>query len=158
MHKSLFLTSLLPLLASASPLVEKRAGGPVALPIPANCTTINPMPHANCGTANTNGYMVNSDFTTASLLYSAYFEQNLSPSAQAEQCFEQCNGYGNPGQCKSALLAYQVPTPKGYYGTPGGVLEIACLMYTDYLDPNQFVAAPEGQYLNATAVNIYCPS
>ena len=154
MKSNYFLTSLLPLLAAASP-IEKRAGGPAIVPIPSNCTIINPLPHAACGTANVNGWMPASN---ESLLYSAYFDGFLNQSEQAEQCLEQCYGYGNPGQCKSAFVGYQIPTPPGYFGTNGGDLETACLLYSTYSDPTNFTVAPAGQYLNATAGNIYCPS
>ena len=57
------------------------------------------------------------------------------------------------------MLAYNAPTPKGYYGTEGGVLEIGCLMFNASFTPNDFVEVEvEGQYVNETAGNIYCPS
>jgi len=151
----LFLLGLFPLLAAASPIAP-RAGGPVATPIPANCTTINPLSHASCGTANVSGYAPSANFTAAHQIYSAYFESSLSQSAQATQCMQQCYGFGLEGSCKSALIGSQIPTPKGYYGTAGGVLETACLMYDAYLDPTMFVQALEGQYVNETVHNIYC--
>jgi len=155
MQTYVLLSSLLALLATASPIAP-RAGGPVAGTIPANCTVMNPLPHAACGTANVHGYMPSANFTSSHLLYSSYFEGTLSQSAQATQCMEQCYGYGTPGQCKSVLVGYQIPTPKGYYGTAGGVLETACLLYSAYLVPTDFVAAPSGQYVNETAGSIYC--
>ncbi|KAK5138430.1 hypothetical protein LTR08_000016 [Meristemomyces frigidus] len=150
------LTYLAPLLASASPLTT-RAGGPSIVPIPTNCTLTNPFPHASCSNTTANGYMPSSNFTSTHLAYSAYFEGSSSPSAQATQCIQQCYGLGPSGACKSAMLGYQIPTPPGLFGTAGGVLETACLMFDTYLDPHIFVAAPRGQYLNATAKNIYCP-
>ena len=102
--------------------------------------------------------MPNTNFTNANMVYSAYFESALSPSAQATQCMQQCYGLGLPGACKSAMLAYQVPTPAGLFGTAGGVLGTACLMFGHYMDRSTFIVAPEGQYFNATAENIHCPS
>ena len=157
MHYALLLSTLLPLLATASPLVE-RAGGPVAKPIPAQCTVINPLPHANCGTANVNGYKPSPAFVKASLLYQAYFEATGTPTDQAKFCKQQCYGYGTPGECKSSFVGYSVPVPKGYLGGAGDQLETGCLLFSDYLDPNSFVQAPAGQYLTATAANIYCPA
>lgn len=151
----ILLANCLALLTVATP-IDKRAGGPAATPIPSTCTVINPLPKASCGTGNVNGYMPSSNFTAANSLYQAYFSSSLSVSDQWTQCSEQCYGYGTPGTCKSALLAYNVPTPEGYYGTAGGDLETACLLYSAYLSPNDFVRAPAGQYMNATAGDIFC--
>ena len=71
---------------------------------------------------------------------------------------QQCYGYGNTGDCKASFLGYRIPTPKGYLGTAGGELETGCLLFSAYLDPNTFVKAAAGQYVNATAANIYCPT
>lgn len=54
-------------------------------------------------------------------------------------------------------MAYNAPLPKGWLGLPGGELEVGCFMYNRTLTPLDFVAATEGQYVNATAGNIYCP-
>ncbi|KAK4959879.1 hypothetical protein LTR10_002767 [Elasticomyces elasticus] len=142
---------ILPLLAASIPLTPS-AGGPAFVPIPANCTIINPLPHADCGAGNTNGYMPTSNFSSSHLLYSAYFSANYNQSTQAQMCLEQCYGYGTG--CVSALVAYQV----GYHVSSGNYTSpTACFLYDAYLDPNKFVAAPEGQYVNETAGNIYCP-
>jgi len=151
----MLLTSCLTLLATAT-AINKRAGGPAATPIPSTCTVANPLPQAGCGIGNVNGYEPSTSFTAANSLYQAYFSSYLSVSDQWTQCSEQCYGYGTPGTCKSAILAYNVPTPKGYYGTAGGVLETACLLYSQYLSPNDFVRAPAGQYTNATGGDIFC--
>ncbi|TKA70692.1 hypothetical protein B0A55_06996 [Friedmanniomyces simplex] len=156
MKTVIFLASILPLLAASIPL-SPRAGAPAFVPIPANCTVINPLPHA-AGVASVNGYMPASNFTTSHLLYAAYFDAPYNQTMQSELCLEQCYGYGYPANCKSALLAYWVPIPKGYYGSSGNEMShTACLLYDAYLDPNLFVAAPSGQYVNETAGSIYCP-
>ena len=85
MKTYILLSSLLSLLATASPLVQ-RAGGPIAKPIPKACTVINPLPHATCGIANVDGYKLDLTFTKHNLLYQAYFEGFLSPQDQAKQC------------------------------------------------------------------------
>jgi len=155
MHITLLIATSLASLAWATP-IDKRAGGPAATPIPATCTVINPLPRGNCGIGNVNGYEPSTNFTIANSLYQSYFDGFLSVADQWTQCSEQCYGYGTPGTCKSAILAYNVPTPKGYYGTSGGDLETACLLYSAYLTPNDFVKAPEGQYTDATAGSIFC--
>ena len=101
--------------------------------------------------------MPSANFTAANLVYSAYFEGTLSPSAQATQCMQQCYGLGPLGACKSAMVAYQVPTPAGLFGAEGGVLETACLLFGAYMNSSTFMVAPIGRYVNATAENIHCP-
>lgn len=155
MRTNTVLATLLPLLVIASP-VAKRAGGPTAEPIPSNCTVINPLPHAACGTANVNGWMPDPNFTNQSLLYESYFDSFLSQAEQAKQCRQQCYGYGE-GECRTSFVGYQIPVPEGYMGSSGGQLETGCLLFSNYMDPNVFVKASKGQYLNATATNIYCP-
>jgi hypothetical protein len=158
MRSHTLLATLLPLLAAASPLVE-RAGGPTSEPIPATCTVINSLPQAACGTSNVNGYKPDLAFVKANLVYQAYFDSGLSQADDAKQCEEQCYGFGTAGTCKSSFVGYQIPTPKGYMGTAGGQLETGCLLFKEYLTPLDFVLAPiEGRYLNATAASIYCPS
>jgi hypothetical protein len=156
-----YIMLLLPLLSSVvsgSPILDKRAGGPAAVPIPSNCTKINPLPHAHCGTGNVNGYAVSPTFSNTSALYSSYYSASGSVAEASDFCFKQCYGFGPKGVCKSAVFARNVPKPKGYFGTAGGVLEDACLMYMEYLSPLDFVKAEPGQWTNATAVSIYCPS
>ena len=88
MQYYLLLTSLVALLATASPLVE-RAGGPIAKPIPAKCTVIDPLPHASCGVANVNGWMPESNFVKQNLIYQAYYEGLGSEADQAKVCKQQ---------------------------------------------------------------------
>jgi hypothetical protein len=155
-----YILMLLPVLSSAvssSPNLDKRAGGPAAVAIPSKCTTINPLPHAHCGIGNINGYAVNPKFSNSSALFSSYYTATASVTDASDFCFKQCYGFGNKGDCKSAVFAYNVPTPKGYYGTAGGDLMNACLMYKNYLSPLDFVTAETAQWTNATAVSIYCP-
>lgn len=155
-------------LTAASP-IDRRAGAPEYKPIPANCTVINPLPHISntteslnrCGKGLPAGYMPPANFSDNHLVYQAYFDQPFySPEEQAMQCLQQCFGFGGPGlDCKTAMLAYQVPTPKGWLGTEGGnVAATACMMFDTYLDPNMFIMAPAGQYINETVGNLYCPS
>jgi hypothetical protein len=73
-----------------------------------------------------------------------------------EQCSQQCYGYGDAGECKSVILAHDVPTPKGYHGAPGGELMIACLMLDQFLVANNIEAAPKGQWVDVKAGNLHC--
>lgn len=158
MQPSTLLASFLPLLASASPLLVPRAGGPTAKPIPPTCTVINPLPHAACGTSNIDGYKPDPSFVQSHLLYEAYFASSLSLEAQAKQCKQQCYGFGNVGDCVASFVGYNVPVPEGYMGSEGGELVTACLLFGEWLTPLDFVRAGEGRYVNATAASIYCPS
>lgn len=74
----------------------------------------------------------------------------------AEQCLQQCYGYGNHVECKTAYWAENVVVPKGYYGSEGGYLATACLMFDRVLGVQDFVAAPEGQGTGAFAASIQC--
>lgn len=145
-------------LASAMPL-EVRAGGPSFVPIPQNCTVTNPLPHASqyCGNGTVSGYKPSANFKASHQIYDYYLPAPTGETlnAQWSGCLEQCNGLDG---CVSALLAYNAPTPAGYYGTTGGVLEIGCLMFNASMTPNNFVAAAKGHYVNETAGNIYCPA
>lgn len=143
MSLTTILLTTLSALAAATPLTP-RAGGPAIVPIPSDCKTTNPLP-------STSG-----NKPTPDTLYTQFISSGESTSKQAQTCFEQCYGFGTPGSCKAAVFALNVPTPKGYYGTEGGVLEASCMMFSDYLDESQFEAAPAGQYTNETAMNIYC--
>ena len=120
--------------------------------------SINPLPHASCGTANVNGLKPNPAFVKANLLYEAYFEASGTPESQAIECKRQCYGYGNSGECKSSFLAYKVPVPAGYEGSSGGQLETGCLLFKSYLTPNDFIALDAAHYQSETAANIYCPA
>ncbi|THW84898.1 hypothetical protein D6C97_07471 [Aureobasidium pullulans] len=160
--KMLFSTMLasvaLPILAAATPIdLERRAGGPAIVPLAANCTLMNPLPHASQhpGNGTISGYVPSSSFS-ASKVYSWYIPQPdfLTREARWSNCIEQCNGYSG---CVSAYMAYNAPLPKGWLGLPGGELEVGCFMYNRTLTPLDFVVATEGQYVNATAGNIYCP-
>lgn len=152
------LASSLSALAMASPLT-RRAGGPAYVPIPSDCTVLNPMPKqpATCGNGTVDGMMPSAKFVAASQIYSFYLGQPdfETINTRWEGCLEQCNGLEG---CVTAFLGYSVPTPAGYYGTAGGVPSVGCLMFNTTLTPLDFVAAPAEQYVNATAGNIYCPS
>lgn len=157
MQLIMLLLSLMAFLSTASPIVKRAgAGGPVAKPIPSTCTVTNPLPHSNCSIATVSGYKPTSNFTLEHALYESYFDLPTPAKDLWEQCSQQCYGYGEDGDCKSAILAYDVPTPKGYYGGPGGELSIACLLFDEHLTPDDFESAEDGQWVEETAGSIYC--
>ncbi|KAK4966013.1 hypothetical protein LTR28_003357 [Elasticomyces elasticus] len=169
----ILIVALLTTLISASPIIP-RAGGPSFVPVPPSCNVTNPLPHT-ANTTSISGYMPSSNFTSNHQLYSFYLAASrVNSTAQFQgwcakhrlslielltpdvDSLQQCNGFGTPGTCKSALLAYDVPTPAGFFGTQGGVLEIACFMYSKFLCWSDFVKAPNGTYVNERAGNIRC--
>ncbi|USP74665.1 uncharacterized protein yc1106_01939 [Curvularia clavata] len=126
-----------------------RAGGPAIVPIPSTCTVTQPV-------AATPSFLP-APATTAATLYSAYYPSFSSNKTQmAQQCLQQCYGYGTHTECKTAYWAENVVIPKGYYGTEGGGLATACLMFDRELGQEDFVLAPEGQGTGAWAGVIEC--
>jgi hypothetical protein len=156
------LTSLILGLSHASPIVPRAgAGGPIAKPIPSNCTITNPLPHNatnwdNNNTTDISGYKPSLTFTSTHLLYEAYFSLPTPVEELWTQCSQQCYGYGDEGDCKSAVLAYEVPVPEGYYGAEGGELAIGCLLFDEYLTPEDFEDAVEEQWVDERAGSIHC--
>ncbi|KAI6850927.1 hypothetical protein KC332_g420 [Hortaea werneckii] len=161
----LLLLGLLTALSTTASPIAPRAGGPTFSPIPENCTITNPLPAntttptaTNTTTLLPSGWKLPTNFTDTHELYSSYFSQPFyTPAEQALHCQQQCYGFGERGTCKSVLLGYNVPTPEGYYGTEGGELATACLLYDVFLEEGIFVPAPKGQYVNETASNVDCP-
>jgi hypothetical protein len=164
MHLFLILTSLLLSLTYASPITPRTgAGGPIAKPIPSTCTISNPLHNATnwshnstTSTSSTSGQKPSLTFTSTHLIYEAYFDLPTPADELWTQCSQQCYGYGDEGDCKSAILAYEVPVPKGYYGAEGGELAIGCLMFDENLSPDDFEEAEEGQWVDERAGYIYC--
>ena len=150
--------SFLPLAIYASPIaIRAGAGGPTPKPIPSTCTLTNPLPHSDCSIDTaTSGYKPASSFASNHTLYESYFDLPTPAEELWEHCSQQCHGYGDEDECKSAILAYEVPTPRGYYGGPGGDLMIACLMFDDFLATDVFEKAEEGQWLDVRAGNLQC--
>ena len=145
---TLILPALLSL-ASALPTTTllSRAGGPAILPLPSTCTVSHPL----TGPPS----FLPAPATTP--LYSAYYPSFTSNTTQmAQQCVQQCYGYGTHVECKTADWAENVVVPKGYYGTEGGYLATACLLFDKVLGEGDFVAAPEGQGTGAIAAVVQC--
>jgi len=153
--KALYLTLLLSI-ASAIPtpaVLAPRAGGPAIVPIPETCRVATPLPIAKEGSTS----YLPSPASGSDILYSAYYP-SFSPNktAMAQQCAQQCYGYGNHTECKTAYWAEKVVVPAGYYGTPGGQLSTACLFFTRPLSAADFTVAPAGQATGAFAGTIAC--
>ncbi|KAJ4292048.1 hypothetical protein N0V90_009947 [Kalmusia sp. IMI 367209] len=141
-------------LTSALPTtLTQRAGGPAVKPIPDTCTLNNPYEQSTSAPT---------DFLPAASaksieLYAAYYPSPTTNTTQLQQqCLEQCYGFGTSTECKGAFWAENVPVPAGYYGSPGGQLETACVFYTRALVETDLVAAPQGQGTSAYARNIAC--
>ena len=158
MHLRIFISSLFSTSVFASPISNRAgAGGPIAKPIPSTCDITNPLSHSNCSiTTTTSGYKPASTFVSNHTLYESYFDLPTPAEELWEQCSQQCYGYGGAGECKSVVLAYGVPTPKGYYGGFGGEPMNACLMFNQFLAADAFEAAVEGQWLDVKAGNLHC--
>jgi hypothetical protein len=131
--------------------ITPRAGGPAIVPIPSTCTVSNPLP-----TSVITSYQP-APLTNDALLYTAYYSSfSTNKTVMAQQCFEQCYGYGYHVECKTAFWAENLVVPAGYYGMPGGQLSTGCLFFNRTLASEDFVPAPEGQATDARAVNIAC--
>jgi hypothetical protein len=158
MFLTIFIFNLFSILAFASPIVSRAgAGGPTAKPIPSTCDITNPLPHSNCSiTTTTSGYKPASTFTSNHTLYESYFDLPTPAEELWEQCSQQCHGYGDGGECKSVILAYDVPTPKDCHGGSGGELMIDCLMFVQFLAADIFEEAPEGEWLDVRAGSLHC--
>ncbi|KAF1965483.1 hypothetical protein BU23DRAFT_561032 [Bimuria novae-zelandiae CBS 107.79] len=141
-------------LTSALPTsLKARAGGPAIKPIPASCTVADPFAQTTSAPSN----FLPAPSAKSVELYAAYYPSfTTNTTKMAEQCLQQCYSYGNSTECKGAFWAENVAVPKGYYGSPGGQLETACVMYTRPLTEADFEAAPKGQGTSATARNIAC--
>ncbi|KAF2180489.1 hypothetical protein K469DRAFT_692693 [Zopfia rhizophila CBS 207.26] len=143
------LATLTTALPTTSNKVEARAGGPVAKPIPSTCTVNGPLP--------TGESHVPSPSTSNALLYYAYYPSPSTNKTQmSQQCLEQCYGYGDSTQCKTAYWAENMVVPAGYCGSPGGNLETGCLMFNRTLTSAEFIPSTPGQNTSPFAGNIQC--
>lgn len=146
-------------LASALPTsnLTPRAGGPAIVPIPSTCTITPLAPPTSSNNNNNNQSFLPAPATADASLYSAYYPSFSSNKTQmAQQCLQQCYGYGDHIECRTAFWAENVVVPPGYYGTEGGYLATACLMFDRVLSEGDFVGAPEGQGTGAFAATVEC--
>ncbi|GAB7331563.1 hypothetical protein MBLNU13_g02950t1 [Cladosporium sp. NU13] len=157
MHLIVFLSSLLSTPVFASPIIERAgAGGPIAKPIPSTCNITNHLPHSTCDTTTAaNGYKPACTFVSNHTLYESYFDLPTPAEELWEQCSQQCYGYGEASECKSVILAYDIPMPNGYHGALGGEFMVACLMFDQFLAADSFEVAPEGQWLDVEPDDVY---
>ncbi|KAF2676001.1 hypothetical protein K458DRAFT_410820 [Lentithecium fluviatile CBS 122367] len=133
-------------LTTASPLIP-RAGGPVIKPIPSTCTITNPLPTATA--------FVPALPSGEQPLYSAYYPSPSTNKTQlAEQCLQQCYGYGDSTECHAAYWAENVAVPEGFRGA--GNMMTACVLFTRPLTESDFEDAPEGQATDAYTRNLAC--
>ena len=158
MDLTIFILTLITISVFASPITNRAgAGGPMPKPIPSTCQITNPLRHSNCSTtAPTSGYQPAPTFASKHTLYESYFALPTPAEELWEQCSQQCYGYGDAGECKSVILAYDVPTPKGYYGGSGGELMTVCLMFDQFLIADNLEVAPEGQWFDVRAGDLNC--
>ncbi|KAF2790194.1 hypothetical protein K505DRAFT_352113 [Melanomma pulvis-pyrius CBS 109.77] len=149
---TIILTTLAAFTLALPSSISRRAGGPAAVPIPPSCTVTDPVP-----TATSDETYLPAPAADDALIYNAYYPSpSTNKTALSEQCLQQCYGYGNIGECKTAYWAENVPVPVGYYGSPGGQLETACLFYNRPLQAADFVVAPEGQATDVSVGVIQC--
>jgi hypothetical protein len=135
-----------------NPAHPKRAGGPAFTPIPSTCPvyTVLPVPLSS----SPPHYAPLASVDASNQVYAAYYEPASSNDTSVYiGCLEQCNGLSG---CKAAYIAWDVPTPKGYYGTPGGDLMTACLMYNRTLVVADFEVAGSGTHRDARMGNLSC--
>ncbi|KAH7062823.1 hypothetical protein BKA63DRAFT_429239 [Paraphoma chrysanthemicola] len=136
---------------TAASHIERRAGAPPIIPIPLTCTITNPLP-----TSSSAAYTPAPSSNDA-LLYSAYYPSfSKNKTEMAEQCLQQCYGYGHHVECKTAFWAENVIVPAGYYGILGGQLSTGCLFFNRTLVSSDFEIAPPKQATDGFAGNIAC--
>ncbi|KAL5115179.1 hypothetical protein ACEQ8H_006933 [Pleosporales sp. CAS-2024a] len=144
--------------SSALPTSSKvlaRAGAPSISPIPATCRVTSPLP-ASADSTSTTTYQPGPS-TDNDMLYTAYYPAfSTNKTAMAQQCLEQCYGYGTHVECKTAYWAENLVVPAGYRGGPGDSLSTGCLMFSRALTTEDFVQAPAGQATDAFAGDIAC--
>ncbi|KAF2623619.1 hypothetical protein BU25DRAFT_414086 [Macroventuria anomochaeta] len=140
--------------ALSTPTPKVLAGGPSAVPIPSNCTVTNLT--LTLGQMRNESYLPTADAKN-DILYSTYYPSpSTNITTMSLQCLQQCHGYGDGSQCKTAFWAEKMPVPEGYCGSSGGQLETACLFFTRVLEDQDFMLAPEGQAPEAFAWSLQC--
>ena len=131
-------------------LITRRAGAPEAVPLPSNCMTHNPL--LALEPAN---YAPSPSLVNKSAIYAFYLQPDTPAiSGGYTKCLQQCYGLGN-GTCKSVFYASAVPRPP-MFGSPGGGLTTACLMFDRTLMVNDFVVAKVGTYESPVAACLHC--
>ncbi|KAE9994182.1 hypothetical protein Vi05172_g11322 [Venturia inaequalis] len=149
--------------------LQIRAGGPIAKPIPSNCTITNPLLCTSAAYCPPISYKPFRP-TTATLasggplVYAYYLQPEHITSSTADQlfqkCIETCYGYGTTGSCKSVYQAYNYPAPP-MYGGAGGNPTTACLLFNRAVTVADFEVVPEsesGKWTASRAGSVSCPA
>lgn len=142
--------------------ITPRAGAPTFEPVPSTCHFTNAVPQSNLSSfANeTCGYKPKLSFAGPHIIYSGYFDLPTPASELWTQCTQRCysqgHGHDERGDCKSAILAYDVPVPEDDHDGAGGELRTACFLFSKYTGPDSWETAAEGQWLHMRAGNLYC--
>ncbi|KAF2264048.1 hypothetical protein CC78DRAFT_253526 [Lojkania enalia] len=153
MLASIVVSAALAGLAAAMPTAPfaERAGGPAIVPVPPSCTVTHPLPST---TSSDQTYKPCSSTDDVSL-YSAYYPSfSTNTTFMAEQCLQQCYGYGDHTECKAAYWAENLVIPEGYRGAGG--IATGCLFYTRELHESDFVVAPANRATTPFAANLKC--
>lgn len=151
------LTSLLTLAPMALalptlPSLINRAGGPIAKPIPADCTLTSIQPSSAA-----TSFSLDPTFQTANQVYSYFLEDdstsaNWNETAKLQQCLEQCFGIGTG--CTSVLWAHDIPHVS--YGVQS--IGVGCLFMHVEIEEGDLVAVDDGTYTSAQAIDVNCPA
>lgn len=128
----------------------RRAGAPEAVPLPSSCTTYNPL----LALEPTN-YAPAPSFLNESTIYAFYlYHDSPAVTGAYTKCIQQCHGFGND-TCKAIFYASAVPRPP-MFGSPGGYLTTACLMFDRFVEADDFVIAESGTYDSPVVACLSC--
>jgi hypothetical protein len=174
MLTSTILATAFAALTAATPVqLDRRAGAPIAEPIPSDCTIANPVLCTSsefCPPVSYQPYRPTVATlvaaTSGPLLYGYYLDpssfQVTSGNATSllQMCLETCYGYGNTGNCVGVYQAYSYPSPP-MFGAPGGNPAVACLLFDRPLRVTDFEVVPKGErdkWTDPRSTNIVCPT
>ena len=87
-------------------------------------------------------------------MFTEYLPTYYNNTYSRQVCLEQCYGYGNPGDCVSALWASNVTYTA--YGVQN--VGVVCDMFSQKIAAQDLVLVTNGEYLDARATDINCPT
>jgi hypothetical protein len=147
--QTLIALGVLTSLSTSIPLqVEKRAGGPTAIPIPSDCNITGIYP-----AVFSTSFKTSDAFDSAHQKYSFILGEITTNETDAlTQCLEQCYGYGTGYELKSVLWSYNATHEE--YGS--NVTGIGCWMYDTYITKDDIIATDGSTNTEARAINIEC--
>lgn len=147
-------------IVSAGPVTSKRAGAPIAKPIPGTCSVYDSEPSGctyDCAGPGNKHYKPTDNTVKNTLLYqyqlgmTDYQVTSKTPDQLFEKCLETCYGYGYSTECHGVYQSFNVPTDY----SPVYI----CQMFTTYLTENNFNAVENTTtYDGSRYGNIYCPA